>query len=206
MKSQRTVNPLRNFAATLLALAFVGAAIAEQPLIVKPKAEGWINSGLNNAARWSISYPDKMGVRNRGTENAWAAYLAFAVPDKASSATEVQLLVTLQELRNKQQFWVYGIEGEGWSPETLMALDAPGWDTTLNDVDTSSVTLLGSVLSDPGDATLTFGADTGEMLQFLQTNAGKPVTLIIVASLGSATLHTSEGSAENGPQLVFEGN
>lgn len=206
MTSQRTTNLLRNCAVSLLAIAFVGAAMAEEPLIVKPNAEGWINAGLNNAARWSISYPDKMGVRNRGTENAWAAYLAFTVPKEASAATAVQLLVTLQELRNKQQFWVYGIEGESWSPETLMALEAPGWDSGLNDVDQNAVTLLGNVISDPEEAKLTFGADSGEMLQFLQTNAGKKVTLIIVGSLGSASLHTSEGSPENGPQLVFGKN
>lgn len=202
--SQLRKLPITALAAALLVISATKSATAGDIKPMSPIAEGWINSGANAGGRWSIARPEMLGARNRGTEAAWATYLAFELPSLPTSPGKPALQLTLvKPLKSPQNLALYGVEGKTWSPETLTGLEAPGWDSSIFDVDASKAILLAETAAASGAAKLRF-ENTPEFQSFLKTHAGKKVTFIIVASEGSSSFHSSEGNPELGPHLLFE--
>lgn len=190
---------------TCLFTASILSAFAANAEPIEPAAEGWINEGPNSKGRWSIEVPDRLGIRNRGADDAWATYLAFKVPENVTSVGAATLQLGFTVPRGiRQTFFLYGVAGQDWEPETLTAATAPGWSHAARDVDEENAVFLSETTSVVGQSTLKLGEASSEFLDFLKSHAGQAVTLIIVANAGSASVHSTEGSAKAGPKLILE--
>ena len=126
--SQLRKLPITALAAALLVISTTKCATAGDNKPLSPIAEGWINSGANAGGRWSIARPEMLGARNRGTEAAWATYLAFELPSLPTSPGKPALQLTLvKPLKSPQNLALYGVEGKTWSirARTRVAFAAP---------------------------------------------------------------------------------
>jgi hypothetical protein len=188
-------SPLFLFVMTLLLSAPTFGQLAYQKNIT-PHREGWINA-LHG--KWSIGEPEILGVRNRGEENVWATYLGFRMPPIAPTSIELTLQRT-EKRDNRQTFFLYGLKGIDWRPETLEGKNAPGWDPEENDV-SSRVFLLATAQNNPASTELSF-SKSEEFLEFIKKYPGEEITFIIVASQGSCKFHSSEATGGLGPKLM----
>lgn len=188
------------------ALAWATPSSAEETATLSPVFEGWINSGANEAGRWSIARPDALGCRNRGSDTAWATYLGFELPavlPDGGGEGPILRLTQMSPRSHEQRFWLYGLADLPWMPETLRAVDAPAWDAEADDIEAEAAELLAEAVGLPGEPVVAFGPDE-RLSRFLEANAGGEVTLILVADDGSTFFHSTEGDAEKGPVLRLE--
>lgn len=177
---------------------------AEQPDLL-PVEEGWVNGASN--ATWSKTNPDILGVRNKGTENAWATYLMFDLPSDIEPLIGRNLVLQFATTEGREPesvgaYSLFGATEAHWFADSLNAQNAPAWDELVFDVGDDAVMLASEKIHNEWTEELTFPLE-GDFIDFCREHAGRTVTLIITKheALRSSAFHSNRGNPELGPRI-----